>query len=365
MTAKLTIEDARRSAEEHGGQCGSKEYLGIHSNLNWQCASGHVWESSFARIRVGCWCPVCAGNKKHSIGDCHKTAMKNSGKCLSETYVNANQKMLWSCESGHVWESKYSHVLAGRWCAKCARERRRNGTKACHKLAKVHDGEYLSNSYTNSKDNIKWRCKNGHEWLASYSNVKAGKWCAKCRRKTIECCNELASKYGGTCLSKSYIGAHSHLEWMCKHGHKWMATYGNISKGTWCPSCKYKNQARLSEIIEAIFGIKPVQNVASFEWLRHKRNMQIDIYVKELRLAVEYDGEQHFIPVNYGGSISPIIKLKKRKAMDLIKDKKIREHIAEGGKDIKCFVRFNYKECITEQYVRQKLTDAGILERNK
>jgi len=53
-------------------------------------------------------------------------------------------------------------------------------------------------------------------------------------------------------------------------------------------------------------------------------------------------------------------KLADLRRRDRMKDRKIRSHIESGGQDIKYFIRFNYKECITEEYVKQKLAECGI-----
>jgi hypothetical protein len=53
-------------------------------------------------------------------------------------------------------------------------------------------------------------------------------------------------------------------------------------------------------------------------------------------------------------------KLEDTKRRDRIKNRLIRKHIKGGGADIVHFIRFNYKEDITEEFVIMKLLAAGV-----
>lgn len=75
-------------------------------------------------------------------------------------------------------------------------------------------------------------------------------------------------------------------------------------------------------------------------------------------MAIEYDGEQHFMPVKFGG-ISEREAKKKLKyvtKMDKLKNRKVKQH----PEDIKYFIRFNYKEDLNYKYVYKKLMTLGI-----
>ena len=96
-------------------------------------------------------------------------------------------------------------------------------------------------------------------------------------------------------------------------------------------------------------------NSRDFDWLKttsgHKQ--EIDILVPDVKLAIEYDGEQHFMAVpRFGGEE----ELKQTKRRDKLKDSKIKAH----PEDVQYFVRFSYKEPLTEEYVRNKLIEANV-----
>jgi len=94
------------------------------------------------------------------------------------------------------------------------------------------NGECLSETYDNSFSPLSWRCSEGHEWNASFNNVKNNKtWCPYCannRPCTLEDAKQLAYNRKGACLSEYYINNRSALLWMCDKKHRWFATFNNI-----------------------------------------------------------------------------------------------------------------------------------------
>lgn len=50
------------------------------------------------------------------------------------------------------------------------------------KLALRNEGECISTEYTNNSTKLRWLCKEGHEFEATPGNVQQGKWCPTCAR---------------------------------------------------------------------------------------------------------------------------------------------------------------------------------------
>ena len=92
-------------------------------------------------------------------------------------------------------------------------------------LARVYDGKCLSEEYKDSHTKLIWQCSLGHQWEATPTNIKQGKWCPHCagKQKTIEDMATLAQRHGGFCLSPVYRTARSKLRWQCRNGHIWEA----------------------------------------------------------------------------------------------------------------------------------------------
>lgn len=110
---------------------------------------------------------------------------------------------------------------------------------------------------------------------------------------TIEDMRAIAIARGGTCLSNVYEGFNVHLKWRCSDGHEWMATPKNVSgHRSWCPGC---NGNVGEEIVRATmreaFPGKTFDRTRREEWLGR---LELDGYDSELKLAFEYQGKQHF-----------------------------------------------------------------------
>jgi urease gamma subunit len=185
----------------------------------------------------------------YSIQDMHNLANKYGGKCLSAKYINANTKLKWRCNKGHVWKSTPSSVKQGHWCLECSGSKKKS-IYDMQNLAKMRGGKCLSKEYVNNKTKLKWQCNEGHVWEAVPSSVAKRTWCPICGKKkshesnklTIEEMQLIAQNRKGKCLSKKYIDNRTKLEWQCKQGHIWEATPNHVKNGTWCPVCIGKNQ---------------------------------------------------------------------------------------------------------------------------
>jgi len=302
------LKDCVRLANEYGGRCLSNKYVDCKTKLLWECKFFHVWEATRHAVKsCKTWCPYCAKNRKHDIEYCKTVAKNMKGLCLGKIYTNNRTKMLWQCEYKHKFYSRFDDILGGHWCPEC------------------------------------------------YGNVSF----------TIHDCEMYAKKLHGKCLSKEYTGVSHKIKWSCKNGHIWFAAFHDINRGGWCPSCVYrKSQSKLKNIIRNIVGkVEIKENFKGFDWLVNpatKRRLEIDIWVPDLKLAVEYDGEQHFMPVKFGSSMTDddaIEKLKYQKNIDKIKNEVILQHSDE----VRYFIRFAYNENISNKFVYAKIKQSGAI----
>ncbi|MFH0815652.1 MAG: zinc-ribbon domain-containing protein [Methanobacteriota archaeon] len=237
-----TIEDMREYAKNKGGDCLSEKYIKSNVKLKWKCKDGHIWEAPPASIFMGHWCPYCVGYGK-TIEDMNKLASVKNGICQSQAYINSSTKLKWKCSEGHEWLAVPTSIAKGHWCHICSRKKvidaQRPSIEDMEKLAILKGGKCISPKYFNSSTKLKWRCKEGHIFLARPSTVRQGHWCPFCvgRGKTIDHMQRIAENCGGMCLSKRYVNSKTKLKWRCGFGHEWENTPGHIQRGQWCPIC--------------------------------------------------------------------------------------------------------------------------------
>jgi hypothetical protein len=123
-----TINDMQALAKVKGGVCLSTNYRNAKCRLRWRCAKGHEWETQASVILGGHWCPKCEKlrlGRKYAltIEDMQKAAAKRGGVCLSKSYLNNRERLLWRCAKGHEWKADGNSIRSGRWCPICAGKR--------------------------------------------------------------------------------------------------------------------------------------------------------------------------------------------------------------------------------------------------
>ena len=105
---------------------------------------------------------------------------------------------------------------------------------------------------------------------------------------------------------------------------------------------KYKRETELYYLVKDFLADYKIIREASPTWLKPQR---LDIFVPELKLACEYQGEQHYLPVAAWGGEDALDKNKER---DRIKKEKCKQNKI-------AIVYFYYWENINEQLVEKRL----------
>ena len=132
--------------------------------------------------------------------------------------------------------------------------------KQADEILKHRKGKLITINYLGTDRHYKWKCKNNHEWEATFSNIKKGKWCPYCAKnkvyphEAIQKAREFAAKNKGELLSPNYLGRHGLHKWKCENNHEWEATYGSVvGNGSWCGICKgtaRSNEEQLKKAFE-------------------------------------------------------------------------------------------------------------------
>lgn len=191
-----------------------------------------------------------------------------------------------------------------------------------------------------------------------------GHWRGACSGrilKTILDAQNLAKLHNGKYCSTKIKNVDLPLEWECELGHRWNSAYNTIKQGHWCPCCGiFAGQTKLIKIIKELFPGEQIKVCCrDFEWLVYNGKLEIDIYIPSHKIAIEYDGQQHFLPVRFGGMSCEQAQdnFAKQKLRDDIKNKLMLAHINVGGQEISRFIRFNYKDKnrLSKDFVMNKL----------
>lgn len=246
------------------------------------------------------------GKRIYNLEFFKKLAISKNGECLSTEYIACDKKLEFRCFLGHIWETKPQYLVNNNsWCPQCNKSHKDN-IKTFQKIAIENGGECLSNKYINCRTKLNFRCDKGHIWKSTAHDVKYSKsWCPTCSNSiklTIEEMQEIANKRGGKCLSEIYVDSHTKLLWECKHGHQWLAEPYRIKDlNNWCPIC---NESLGERTVSDYLKQKNIsfEREKKFSDCKGKRQvLPFDFYLSEQNILIEFDGRQHYMPVNFRG----------------------------------------------------------------
>jgi hypothetical protein len=245
-------------------------------------------------------------------------------------YKDSKTKVKVKHSCGHVYECTPDKITSrGQKCPKCFSRHKtklKNAKEAFpEKFDKISEGKYvLLNEYNGLSSYLTLRhleCGNVYDVRAG--NFLSGKKCPRCMdvqrasKRTIdeeEILKRLNEKFNGKiCLLSKFSGLRRISEFKCKDCDLLFKTKpGTIlsRQVRWgCPNCSKKissGENKIREFLDEVGCIYEMQY--SFSDLTHKNLLKFDFAVfdfsdeSSLRFLVEFDGRQHFIPVEkFGG----------------------------------------------------------------
>ena len=336
---------------------------------------GNIWTARLNNMRhKKQWCKDCHNRdriKPININKVKDLISKKGLELLTTTHIDFWSKIKVKCpKHNREWVTSYGTLERGdSSCKLCG-----HGSIGFDELSRFvnkHNAEFVERIKTKkSVQNIRLKCTiHDHIWRTNVTDImKEDRWCYKCsreaRKTTYDKIKEAVDAKGGILLTKDCNGSLTKIDVKCSNGHEWETYFDNINQGYWCPECPYKTQAKLHDIIKGLFpNCKTHNNYRGFKWLKSnksfKQRMEIDIWIPEIKLAIEYDGIQHFVLTKFS---SKITDAKAKKAFSDIRrrDKKKNKLIAKYSNEVKHFVRFNYRDTINRENVIVRLSESGV-----
>lgn len=230
---------------------------------------------------------------------------------------------------GSFWQAPGDHKK-GYGCSKCSKKHKPTTEEWINSVKDLYDGVYDFSKveYKTNKTPVTIICPKHGEFYPLPSNFAKGvAGCPKCNderkhsqfSKTTKQFIEDAKKIHGDKYDYSkveYVNSRTNICIICKeHGEFWQKPMVHLS-GSGCPKCINKNQTLLYHKLKNIFPKEEIVFEYSPEWLGQQH---FDVYFPKYNIAIEYDGQQHFIPIEkFGGEI----KFKDTIRLDNLKNEK-------------------------------------------
>ena len=239
--------------------------------------------------------------RRNTAIDYHKLADSRGFKWLGiESPSNNKAKTLWQCSKEHQWLAKYANIKTGSDCPICSNSNIPKTPDEYHELARGRGFKWLDTE-TRARFPVLWECSEGHQWKARFGDIKRGDGCPYCgnRIPLIEKDYITLAESRGFKWLGPMVTTKSPTEWMCEKGHTWKTYYNHILRtGTGCPTCSQsKGEERIAYILSK-YNIQ-FDRQKRFDACRAKAHLPFDFYFQlgESYILIEYDGEQHFRPI--------------------------------------------------------------------
>ena len=345
----LSFKNPKLASEWHPTKNGtltpSDVTLASPKKIWWKCSKGndHEWQAKISnRSSLNQGCSVCS-NRTVVLSNCLATTHPNLEKEWDykknsltpfDVVAGNHNKVYWKCLNDKEHPSYLASIekrVTSRNCPKCGElNRRKTKAKAKkghslgdlfpHLIPQWHfDLNGRSSPFdVNAKSHKKfwWKCEKGddHIWdasIASRSNYKSTNdkfnGCPVCKGIKIVPSNCLSTTHphlnkewhptnnGNLTPELVFSGSHTKIWWQCIKNSKhpaWRVDIRNRAiKNSGCPECWPTPQSK--EELTILFELKWIFDSIKSTGYNLKVNNKIwavDIYIKELKLIIEYDG---------------------------------------------------------------------------
>lgn len=224
----------------------------------------------------------------------------------------------WRCKAGHEWDAPPTRRKRGSQCPACSyvdrglrrqlKEAANNPIPAEHAMEWSARNALGPESFAAQSNKMAWWiCPEGHEYEMSVSNkVGRGSGCPACvnstkarserKRSAAAFKNPLSnhpqsqefSPRNEMPMSEYSVSSGQKVWWVCPEGHNdYLSTLRDKGRGRGCPHCANKSSRGERELAALIREWFPsaVERCRSVIF-----PLELDIYIPELRVGIEYNG---------------------------------------------------------------------------
>lgn len=246
-------------------------------------------------------------------------------------YIDTHTPILHKCRvDGYEWMASPGNILRGRGCPKCKALKLHNlkakqNDQYVSEVAKINPNIVVLGQYAGNKTPVLHMCLlDNYVWYASPDNILHGSGCPKCKAIKISICKtKTHEQYVKEVFEINpyievvdiYVNAETKILHRCLiDGCEWDSLPGNILSGHGCPFCNQSIGERQISIYLNKNGFAYIpQHI--FNTCKYKKCLPFDFYLPDYNICIEYDGEQHFRPIEYFGGENGFIERKRNDAI--------------------------------------------------
>lgn len=156
-----------------------------------------------------------------------------------------------------------------------------------------------------NKEYYNCRCKiDGHEWKALGGGLLNGTGCPKCAGNQLKTQEDYIAecKALGFEVLEEYKGNRIPIRHRCIECEtEFIAAPSNIlNGGIGCPHCR-RSISIGEKFVADWLSSHDIEFIREYRVQINNRLHKMDFYLPDRNMIIEYDGQQHFMPVNFGG----------------------------------------------------------------
>lgn len=282
---------------------------------------GNIYEVTPGNFLEGRRCPYCSGLIKKTDTQFKREIYTLVGDeyTFLDRYVNAGTKLrVKHNKCGSIYEVRPCFFLRGNRCPYCAGLVKKTDEEFQQEVFSLVKNDYtFLDKYVNAKTKLRVRhneCGNIYE--VQPDNFIHGKRCPYCfggiKKTDTQFQHEIHILVGNeyTFLDK-YINNHTKLR--AKHkecGNVYEVRPNDFLNGKRCPFCNSpKGETIINKILDT-FNLN-YETQQTFDDLMDKTYLSYDFYIPDQNILIEYQGIQHYQPVDiFGGDDQFVIQQK-------------------------------------------------------
>lgn len=223
------------------------------------------------------------------------------------TYIDAKTHILHRCKIDDCeWYAKPNNILNGKGCPRCSKKERRTHERYVVEVANINPDIEVVGKYVNARTPILHRCKiDGYEWTAAPFSILQGHGCSMCtgnrKYKHEEYVERIVEIDSNIEVVGEYIDSLTPILHKCKiDGCEWMARPSAILYGCGCPKCNIsKGEKIVANWLDEYNILYEYQKM--FDDCKNIHSLSFDFYLPKYNICIEYNGKQHYEPVDYFG----------------------------------------------------------------
>lgn len=304
------------------------QYVDWETKVTCLCRKcGHSWDALPSNLLAGHGCRVCA--QANAVAARRGSVLKiqellnslNYNVRVSGNYTNNSSSVTCHClECGHQWKIT-AKLLSARArnginpCSHCNKvtSQKKQADRFLERVQLINPDVRVLSPYIRTDVHIQCECTIcGHVYPVLPLNLLKGRTCPQCSlqktserlRDTHEIFLKKLSKVNADVrVVGDYVNQDTQIECIClKCGNIWFPVPYHLLHGVGCPRCK---QSHGEKTIQAYLERHYIQYECQkrFSDCRYKSILSFDFYIPQKNMCIEFDGIQHYEPLEvFGGS---------------------------------------------------------------